>query len=44
VAQKGFDWDEGEVNQRLAARMQRAYGEVAERARAEHSSMPCGRL
>jgi len=29
-----FGWDERDVNDRLAARMRRAYGEVAERARA----------
>jgi glutamate dehydrogenase (NAD(P)+) len=34
-----FGWDEREVNDRLAARMRRAYGEVAERARAGRASM-----
>ncbi len=34
-----FGWDEREVNDRLAARMRRAYGEVAERARAGRVSM-----
>ena len=34
-----FGWDEREVNDRLAARMRRAYGEVAERSRAGRTSM-----
>jgi len=34
-----FGWDEREVNDRLALRMRRAYGEVAERARAGRISM-----
>jgi len=34
-----FGWEEGEVNDRLAARMRRAYGEVAERARTGGISM-----
>lgn len=34
-----FSWDEAEVNSRLAARMRRAYGEVAQRARANGTSM-----
>ncbi|HYB22456.1 MAG TPA: Glu/Leu/Phe/Val dehydrogenase dimerization domain-containing protein [Solirubrobacteraceae bacterium] len=34
-----FGWDEREVNERLLARMQRAYGEVAARARANAVSM-----
>ena len=34
-----FSWDEREVNDRLATRMRRAYGEVQERARAKLVSM-----
>ncbi len=34
-----FGWDEQEVNDRLEARMRRAYGEVSERARAGHTSL-----
>ncbi len=34
-----FGWDEREVNDRLAERMRRAYGEVAERSRAGRTSM-----
>jgi glutamate dehydrogenase (NAD(P)+) len=34
-----FGWDEAEVNDRLASRMRRAYGEVAERARTGRVSM-----
>ena len=34
-----FSWDEHEVNERLEARMRRAYGQVSERARAGHTSM-----
>jgi glutamate dehydrogenase (NAD(P)+) len=34
-----FGWEEREVNDRLAARMRRAYGEVAERAHAGRTSM-----
>ena len=34
-----FGWDEREVNDRLEARMRRAYGEVSERARAGRVSM-----
>jgi glutamate dehydrogenase (NAD(P)+) len=34
-----FGWDERDVNDRLSARMRRAYGEVAERARARSTSM-----
>lgn len=34
-----FNWDEREVNERLAARMRRAYGQVAERAQANRIPM-----
>ncbi len=34
-----FSWDAQEVNDRLAARMCRAYAQVAERAHANHTSM-----